>query len=136
MLSLTNKHFVYLFRLLQMIALIHCAPDTAPVWPDNVTARPAGRARIAERLISRYTNACLVVPSMAPMTWRRDNAFASATGRDRIVRKVSCSSSFQFSVTCFITFSKHLWKVLLYSPPTQPPASHNQLPPPAHTSYK
>lgn len=79
-----------------MIALILCAPDTVPVWLGSATARPAGRARIAERLISRYINACLAAQSMAPTTWRRDNASASDTGRDRIVPKVSYS--FQYSV--------------------------------------
>lgn len=79
-----------------MIALILCAPDTVPVWLGSATARPAGRARIVERLISRYINACLAAQSMAPTTWRRDNASASDTGRDRIVPKVSYS--FQYSV--------------------------------------
>lgn len=82
-----------------MIALILCAPDTVPVWLGSATARPAGRARIAERLISRYINACLAAQSMAPTTWRRDNASASDTGRDRIVPKVSYS--FQYSVFSF-----------------------------------
>lgn len=79
-----------------MIALILCAPDTVHVWLGNATARPVGRARIAERLISRYINACLDAQSMAPTTWRRDNASASDTGRDRIVPKVSFS--FHFAV--------------------------------------
>lgn len=112
---LTNILYTCMFRLLQMIALIHCALDTGPVWLDNAIARPVGRVRIAERLISRYTNACQDVRSMAPMTWRRDNASASDTGRDRIVRKVSFAQfkvhSLQFSVFAVYLlhhFLKHL----------------------------
>lgn len=122
-----------------MIALILCAPDTVPVWLGNATARPAGRARIAERLISRYINACLAAQSMAPTTWRRDNASASDTGRDRIVPKVSYSFqysvfSLQFTVYCFHLLH-HFLKTPIHLPPF-PPSPLIALLPFAHTSYK
>lgn len=65
------------------------ARSTGPASTASATARRAGRAPTATSSTSRCTSVCPRARTTGCTTWRRPSASVTATGRDRIARKVN-----------------------------------------------